>query len=324
MSDLEKVDQMSLSTTVESYVNILEKRFNGVEGRTIGFDSIDQFITIPGREGDITILAGDSGSGKSLMALAMEIELLRKNVCVAKLSLEMSSERNSDRLFSMLLGKDSKEFIDIENQRGKFKNLKDSVIQYDSLLKRYYFNDDSNLSLYSLPTEIEKIKAKFISDGVLPKDGYFVLFIDLLSLLDGWGQSQIEIQASMDSLHRIIKKSSIHLIGIVQTNENEQRSVKNKSVGEKLYHIGLHNIKASSVYKERARDVLLLNRPKLVKARNNGISIQSIIEEDIMRVQVAKSNDGKDGYADFIFSTSNGLSIVPKINQRPSFNSMAS
>lgn len=78
------------------------------------------------------------------------------------------------------------------------------------------------------------------------------------------------------------------------------------------------------MYKERARDVLLLNRPKLVKARNNGISIQSIIEEDIMRVQVAKSNDGKDGYADFIFSTSNGLSIVPKINQRPSFNSMAS
>ncbi|WP_235596807.1 DnaB-like helicase C-terminal domain-containing protein [Leptospira alstonii] len=297
------------SQVVKEFIKELNSRSNGKPKRSLGFDSLDSFIDSPAGKGEMTILAGESGSGKSLFSLAMEIGLLRKNTCVAKLSLEMTNIRNHERLFSMLLGKDKSYFDSVTSSEKSKVEFMQELMKQNELLKRYYFNDNPNVSLEHLPKLIPLIQNHFKSLNLLPDDGYFVLIIDLLSLISDWGVSQIEIQSSIDKLHRIIKSLPVHLIGIVQTNENDQRSGSGNKNG--LFQLGLKNLKGSAAYKERARDVLILNRPKLMKAREEGKIMDNYFDNDIMRIHIAKSNDGRDGYADFVFTGVNGLSIIP-------------
>ena len=62
-----------------------------------GFPSVDRWLGGGVRAGDLVVLAGDVGSGKSALALAMAIRMAQGGTRVAFLSGEMSVERVMER-----------------------------------------------------------------------------------------------------------------------------------------------------------------------------------------------------------------------------------
>ena len=66
-----------------------------------GFPSIDRWLGGGVRSGDLVVLGGETGSGKSALALAMAIRMAQEGVKVAFLSCEMSVERMMERALAI-------------------------------------------------------------------------------------------------------------------------------------------------------------------------------------------------------------------------------
>jgi replicative DNA helicase len=73
----------------QKYLEVIEKRLKGEQLRSLGHTSLDEVILRPGASGEITYVAGESGSGKSIFVQDIEHRLLKKNICVLKFSIEM-------------------------------------------------------------------------------------------------------------------------------------------------------------------------------------------------------------------------------------------
>ena len=68
-----------------------------------GFPSVDRWLGGGVRAGDVVVLAGDIGSGKSALALAMAIRMAQSGTRVAFLSGEMSVERVMERALAAVM-----------------------------------------------------------------------------------------------------------------------------------------------------------------------------------------------------------------------------
>ncbi|MEI1280249.1 DnaB-like helicase C-terminal domain-containing protein [Leptospira venezuelensis] len=292
------------------YFQILEERTRMKTQRSLGFESLDKLIYSPAAMHELTILAGESGTGKSLFGLAMELELLKKGVCVVKIFPEMGKTRNHDRFISMLANIVTKDLnLELFEKPDRMNEIKYDLSRFTDLTNRYYPVDDRNVSVETLPLYIEKAKRYFEELGVLPSDEYMVVFIDLLSLLNNWGSTAPAIEDSLANLNRVIGTLPIHVVGIVQTNESKKRSRKDSEENNlENYYVNLYDIKNSAAYKERARDVLILNRPNVIASRFDLLYNEML---DFIDVSLQKSNDGETGNARFVLDNGNGIKIYP-------------
>ncbi|MFB5652817.1 DnaB-like helicase C-terminal domain-containing protein [Leptospira wolffii] len=310
MNNRMPVDIPATNLFEEQYFKILEQRTKTSTQRSLGFDCLDRMIHSPASMHEITIIAGESGTGKSMFSLAMELELLKKQTCVVKLLPEMGLGRNHDRFMSMLTGrvtKDLNKFL-LRDQNLQL-TIKQELSKFSDMTRRYYPNDDRRISVETLPVYIEKAKRYFKESEVLPEDEYMIVFIDLLSLLEGWGTSAPEIESSLAKLNMIIGNLPIHVVGIIQTNESNSRDRRKNPTDVKEVYLKLQNIKNSSAYKERARDVFILNRPKILSEHYD---LSYLENHDFIDVSLEKSNDGVTGSEKFIFNSNDGLKIYPK------------
>ncbi len=66
-----------------------------------GFPSVDRWLGGGLRRGDLVVLGGDVGSGKSALALAMAIRMAQDGVAVAFLTGEMTAERVMERALAL-------------------------------------------------------------------------------------------------------------------------------------------------------------------------------------------------------------------------------
>lgn len=305
----ENSDTIAANLFEDQYFKILEDRTKVSKQYSLGFDCLDKLIFKPASMHELTIIAGESGTGKSLFSLAMEIELLKKKTCVVKIFPEMGQARNHDRFLSMITKTVTKDLNkELFGKPDYLKEIKYKISQFRELTNRYYPYDNRNISVEGLREVFSKAKKYFLETGVLPEDKYMIVFIDLLSLLKDWGTAAGDIENSLADLNRIIGDFPVHVVGIVQTNESKQRTAKTDG-SIKDYYLTLHHIKNSAAYKERARDVLIMNRP-IILAKQFGVNYSST--QDILDVSLVKSNDGELGFAQFVFEHSNGLSISPR------------
>jgi archaellum biogenesis ATPase FlaH len=294
------------------YERELETRFEGENRRTLGYSSLDNAHPKIGAGKEITIIAGESGSGKSILVQAIEDRLVKKKVCVMKLALEMGFGTQMDRWMSLRYG------YNINNIQFKDKNphlydrLKNDVNRLGTLIPNYAFSEHPKINFESLERRIVYTKNEFLKAGVLPSDEYMVIIIDLLSMISGFGTSSQEIEESMNRLHQIVKAHNVHCLGVVQTNENQQRSSKPfKNLQEvSEFRLTLKDIKNGSAYKERSRLVLILNRPKVLMERYFGHMYDHIKnEDDLLHVDIAKSNEGKLSRVTFSFESEDYMAL---------------
>lgn len=268
--------------------------------RSVGYSCINKLLTRPAGVGEMTIILGNKGSGKSLFLKANENLLINQGVCVLSINLEMSEESNCDRLMSIRTNLSvEKEIMDKElNRRDRDRFLK--CIEAFSKHDNYIYYNHSEMNLAQLDSAIYEAKKKFKALGVLPKDGYMVVTCDLLDMIEEVSNARnpYELKKAINAIHRIYMKHSIHLIGLVQSNENVIRGGKKFKEPEDCdeHYLQVEDIEGGSVYGARARVVLALNRPLVLKRRFFPTRQEEWdLEDDLLNMVVVKQNDGKVG-----------------------------
>lgn len=210
-------EPLQMSKVTAKVVDDLEqqmKRGTKLMGITTGWRLLDKYIG-GWNKGNLVIIAGRPGSGKTAMALSLTIAASEYSQ-VLFMSLEMSSEELSKRYISF--------FANIENYKIRGGNLKENehthIVESLYQLKNDFFvDDDAKSTINDIKAKAQLHKAKY---------GLNILIIDYLQLVKGTKQNrEQEIAEISRNLKIIAKDLGITVICLAQLNRNsEQRADK--------------------------------------------------------------------------------------------------
>lgn len=227
LKDLDKLTQQAqisisseplpMSKVTAKVIDDLEeqmKRGNKLMGLSTGWQYLDKYIG-GWNIGNLVIIAGRPGSGKTAMALSLTISTANYGK-VLFMSLEMSSEELAKRYISF--------FANIENYKIRGGNLKQNEHEHisESLYKLqtdFFVDDDAKSTLNDIKAKAQLHKANH---------GLNVLIIDYLQLVKGTkANREQEISEISRGLKILAKELKITVICLAQLNRNsEQRADK--------------------------------------------------------------------------------------------------
>jgi len=280
-----------LSTT---YREILRKREDGLNKRSYGFKVIDKMLIRPAAVGEMTVIFGMKGSGKSILCKCIENILVNKGTCVISINLEMIEESNMDRFVSMETNLSLEELLS-NNKSEETKQIIEDNLKLKETRKNFAYYAEPMLTLNELDTYIYKCKQKFNKAGVLPEDGYCVVTIDLTEQIEELsGKAGTDLKPGVNRLLQIAKKHKIHIINILQSNENLFRGGKMFSTPEvcDTFCLQPEMVEGGSVYAARSRVVMAINRPLTLKRRYfPNREEEWNISTDLIWVNICKQND---------------------------------
>lgn len=298
---------------VKDYIEIMRCRKDKKElDASLGFEVLDNLITKPGAPEEMTGLIANKGGGKSIFAKCLELELLKKKICVLSINLEMSEESCLDRRMCLETGYPLKEIIKLSNitieedLRKELEKFKDDPY--------YLFYKEPELDLKGLDLLIYEAKEIFKRKKVLPENEYIFVVIDLLDMVDEFGGSDnsYKIKKALNTLHKITRNHGVHLLLLIQANENKFRGGNLIKKPEDLdyYKVGLEDIEGSAAYSQRCRVIVTLTRPLQLKKRFFPELMELWdLETDIINCNIVKQNDGAEGFLKFVFG--NNFHIYP-------------
>lgn len=300
------------SVLMNNYRKTIQARKDGIGKRTFGFSVLDNLCVRPAAVGEMTTIVGMKGSGKSLLALCIENALINSKVPVLSINLEMTEESNMDRLVSIRKNISLETLLDPTEQ--DLEEIEDGIRDIEKI-PHYYYYTDYQMTLADLDVAISKAKQKFKEVGVLPADGYIIVKIDLTEQIEELsGKAGTDLKQGVNRLLQLCKKHGIHIINVLQSNENLFRGGKRFSTPEACdsFTIQVEDVEGGSVYAARSRVVFAVNRPLLLKKRffpeRNEEWDLSI---DILFANIVKQNDSPNlGRTPFVFG-SNSFRLFP-------------
>lgn len=302
---------LNTSKLIDLHKKAIDERINGVNKRTLGYSILDRNVSRPAAPGEMTLLVGMKGSGKSMLVKNKERNLALKSIPVVSFNMEMTVDSNMDRLLCIgenieldeLLHKNEIEKNIFKIQKG-WKTLED--------LDNYLYIPDPHMNLEKIDMLLYRCKQLFKEKEVLPKDEYMFVTFDTLDLAEDFDDaSPREIKRNINVLHRILRKHKVHGYILLQANENKIRNLSFKKPEEiDNYKIGLEDIEGSSAYSARSRVAFSLNRPIYLKRLFfPEMSEEWELEEDLIKLNCIKQNDGK--LFQTFFATNNSFRIFP-------------
>lgn len=216
--------QLTTNTKVDSIsqvtANVLDemesaiKRGDTKRGIDTGFQYLNRYIG-GYNKGNLIIIGGRPGSGKTAMALCMAIKVSQWAKCLF-FSLEMSNEEIAKRYISL--------FSSVENFKIRNGNLSLETIEIISKSlyntnSDFYLCDDTNLLIQDLKSRCKIHKAKY---------GLDIVFVDYLQLINGNKKNRLE---EISEISRILKATAkelgITIIALAQlSRQSEQRQDK--------------------------------------------------------------------------------------------------
>lgn len=210
-------EPLPMSKVTAKVIDDLEqqmKRGEKLMGISTGWRLLDKYIG-GWNKGNLVIVAGRPGSGKTAMALSLTIGASQLSK-VLFMSLEMSSEELAKRYISF--------FANIENYKIRSGNLKVNEHQHIAnslyqLTTDFYVDDDAKSSINDIRAKAQLHKAKH---------GLNIIIIDYLQLVKGTKPNrEQEIAEISRNLKIMAKELGITVICLAQLNRNsEQRADK--------------------------------------------------------------------------------------------------
>jgi replicative DNA helicase len=235
-----------------------------------GFPSVDRWLGGGVRAGDLVVLAGDVGSGKSALALAMAIRMAQAGTRVAFLSGEMSVERIMERALAV----EGRVRVD-DLRLGKLDDLARAGVGAAAVRLR-----DRAPRFESLPSGgVEDLSAR-LRDLDLQ-----VVIVDPLQALAGGSRSQDEeLAAAVRALKALAVERDLCVIVTSQLPGLERRDDPRPT---------LDDLGARGELKQAADVVLALYREEMYAAAGGVEGATELI--------VRKNRNGATGYVDLYF-----------------------
>jgi len=259
--------------------------------------------------GDLTILFGSSGSGKSAFALWLQNRMINKFIPSVFVSTEMSKESQFDRLMAMRC------HIDVSKLYPKNINDFDSSIfsiiaqQRQILDNHLYFRFVENPDL-----DLSDLKDIIIRCQKEMKVKYMVVFVDLLTMLKDF-EGENKASKSEDAINRVLKLAKItgtHIFGVVQAKRPPVK-VKINDIGDiyKNFQPSLEMIKNSSEFEARARNIFSVFRPyHFAKNYLKGDPCFDLLE-DVAIIDNPKQNTGDVGIRSYYKYEAKYTNFIP-------------
>lgn len=290
----------------DKYESVLEKRRNGENKRTMGFNNLDSLLARPAAIGESTGIVALKMFGKSLLLKCIENSLMNQRICVLSVNLEMEAESNYDRLLAIREGIELKHLLHPDkNEESMDKKIKVSMERLKTI-PNYLYYTEAQITLDELDMLIYKAKKEFKKRECLPEDEYIVVAIDSMDMVDDFANSKdsYAIKKAANKMHQINRKHKCHIVYLVQSNENVFRAGKSFTTPEACdaFRTQTEHVEGGATYAARSRVILSINRPLVLKRRYLSERKEEWdLEDDIMYVTVVKQNDGKLGECKFVF-----------------------
>jgi replicative DNA helicase len=294
---------ISLEEWLVNYKEKFEKRKDGKQ-YPFGDPLLDKFIIKGAAPGSVGILSSTTGMGKTTTVAYLQQCFESKGVPSLFLSLEMSDEDMMDRKIS---SKHKIPFTNVANPPTHndfvaIERVIDQDIQESKTIQNFGFSDSPSWDLLNLRKEAVAFQQKI-------GQKYFVLFVDLLSMLKEFTESKAglnfaqSIEIAMNKLNALAKELGIHIIGTVQFGRKAD-SVKIMDFDDIEYcKPTLNDLKNANAIAERARYVIGLFRRKAYAEKYLPDREETKKLEDIIDLMILKQNQGPTGILHYLFNS---------------------
>ena len=254
---------------------------------------LDEHLVKKASPGQVILIAGSTGTGKSVYALNLINGLINNSVPTMYFSLEMDRESTMDRLMALRLDLPVEAFYkkgpDMEpalrRVRAEMKEVKDMV---------FNFIDDPGTSITSMTKQIREFKMTY-------KISYATVFVDLITQVKEFvtmgrgGNLATTMELAVNKLNALAKKEGVCIVAVAQMNR-EADSTRIESIDQlDRLRPTLNNIKNSNALGERSRSVLALFRKKYYAERLFPNDPELEFMEDELEAQIVKQSMGKVG-----------------------------
>lgn len=200
-----------------------QKSKNSITGVSTGFYDLDK-VTHGLHEGDLIILAGRPGMGKTLLAMnvAEHVAIIEKR-SVAIFSLEMSKQQLIERSLISVAKLDSEKVQSGTLNADEFSRLSDSVPRFCEA--KLFVDDHSSSSISDIRSKCRRIKREY---------GLSLVVVDYITLMSGEGENEtIRIGNISRGLKLLARDLDVPVIAISQLNRAvEQRSDKRPTMAD--------------------------------------------------------------------------------------------
>lgn len=235
----------------------------------LGYPLLDNALNLS--QGDLLILAGGTGTGKTAFALNLLLKLSKDYQCVY-FNMEMSKNILYRRLIAIQSGISLKELNDYSKLNDEQKNM---------LMNSAKEIGDRKILLINKSLDINEMNKTIVK---IKQEKHLIIFIDHIGLIKSSGNSLYE---KMTNVAKELRSISINygctVIGLCQLSRESQRSDTPPK---------LQDLRDSGEIEQSARKVLLLyNKEKDSQQR-----------EQQMEIIIAKNDDGmQNAKKEFIF-----------------------
>jgi len=307
---------------LEDYEDIAERQLKGeIPKRIIGYNCIDShfgYRTIDA--GEFIILAGFTGSGKSLFKENIETRLVNRKYPVISEVLEMNNERTLGRKLSISLNQNIDELFKDYDKAETEAEKKDIESKFRRKIhgakrkKNLAMSFKRGIDLIELENHIVKAKRMFKRDGVIKEQTDFCyITIDLLDQLEELSNSDWGVvKKGINDFHMLLQKYNLGGICVLQAGDEVFDKGKRKPKRPEdcdFLHIDTSMLRGGQVFRERARAIFSLTRPLELKKKffPDRMEEWECEDDDIINVQLIKSNNTKSLFKQFVLEDTGNI-----------------
>lgn len=243
--DVSASEITTLKDAINGVYRQIENNLKGEQltGTDTGFKDLNK--ASGGLQGsDLIIIAGETSSGKTSMALALVDAAAKQGEGVAVYSMEMKKEQCAARLLSMNSGVPSSQILFTRLDENYIEIIDQGVNKIYNL--PVYFDDNSTSNIDNIIASIRAMKSKHNISGAV---------VDYLQILNVNQKSMNKEQAMGDVARRLknlAKELDIWVVALSQLNRDTQNPVPN-----------INRLRDSGQIAEAADIVMFIYRPEL-------------------------------------------------------------
>lgn len=222
----------TVNETMAGFINKYKKLKSNPEevyGVRMGFDFIDQ-ITLGIHPGELFLIGGRPGSGKSIFLLNAAINAYKAGHKVLIVSIEMSYDMYQERFVASYCNIPFHELRTGRLTREQEQSLEKArkELEYDLTQGRYLeIADVTNVTAFTVEAEIKKIASKM---GAEP-DFVVIDYLGIMRSIDNQVQDWKELLAIAEEVRRLARVKKIPILSAVQLNRDKKKSKGTERIG---------------------------------------------------------------------------------------------